>query len=180
MRVGDTFVADVNRFARPSSTRSTTTSLVVQEALGTLNNSSLAREAVEYAYDHGVTVIASAADEAAQHHNWPSTCRTTIVVNSVTAHTDDGAPPADQSYLAVQRLHELQRQDHARDPDDELLVGRGRASAPGWPALIYSAALNAARARARSTPHPDCVRAVDGRRRTARPVRDHARTRCAS
>ena len=52
--------------------------LVIQEALGTLNNSShLARQAVEYAYDHGVTVIASAADEAAQHHNWPSNyCRT--------------------------------------------------------------------------------------------------------
>ena len=44
----------------------------------------LAREAVDYAYDHGVTVIASAADEAAQHNNWPSSLPHVIVVNSVT------------------------------------------------------------------------------------------------
>ena len=36
----------------------------------------LARDAIDYAYDHGVAVIASAADEAAQHHNWPARCRT--------------------------------------------------------------------------------------------------------
>ena len=36
------------------STRPTTTSLVVQEALGTLNKSRARRDAVKYAYDHGV------------------------------------------------------------------------------------------------------------------------------
>ena len=44
---------------------------MVQSALGTLNNSSFARDAVDYAYDHGVTMILSAADEAAQHNNQP-------------------------------------------------------------------------------------------------------------
>jgi len=48
-----------------------------------------------------------------------------IVVNSIT----DGAIPApDQQYTSVQRLHELQRQDHPRHPVDELL-----SNATGWP-----------------------------------------------
>ena len=69
MRVGDSFVADVNRFAAAVTYATDNGVQVVQEALGTLNNTSLAREAVDYAYRHGVTVIASAADEAAQHNN---------------------------------------------------------------------------------------------------------------
>ena len=71
MRVGDSFVADVNRFAQAVIYATDNDVVVVQEALGTLNKSR-SRDAVKYAYDHGVTVIASAADEAAQHHNWPS------------------------------------------------------------------------------------------------------------
>src|SRR3954451_13537070 len=53
--------------------------------------SKLGRDAVEYAYDHGVAVIASAADEAAQHHNWPSSYPHTIVVNSVVKYDDFSA-----------------------------------------------------------------------------------------
>ena len=97
---------------------------VVQSALGTLNNSSLARDAVEYAYDHGVDVVVSAADEAAQHNNQPYLPKT-ILVNSVTRSADDGAA-ARPVLPRVQRLHQLQRQDHAGDPLDELLLGRGR------------------------------------------------------
>jgi len=48
----------------------------VQEALGAMDNSSLSREAVDYAYRHGVTVVASAADEAAAHNTGPRACRT--------------------------------------------------------------------------------------------------------
>ena len=71
---------------------------MIQEALGTLNNSSLSRAAVEYAYEHGVTVIASAADEAAQHHNWPSSLPHVIIVNSITQY-DLALTPANRSYL---------------------------------------------------------------------------------
>ena len=35
--VGDSFVADVNNFGQAETTRSTTTSQVIEEALGTLN-----------------------------------------------------------------------------------------------------------------------------------------------
>ena len=79
---------------------------VVQEALGTLNNVHARAHAVEYAYDHGVTVIASAADEAAQHHNWPVDLPHVIIVNSVTKY-DDTFTPAAALLPAVQRLHEL-------------------------------------------------------------------------
>ena len=97
LRVGDSFVADVNRFAQATLYATDNGVHVVQEALGTLNNSTLARQAVDYAYRHGVTVIASAADEAAQHNNWPSSLPHVILVNSVTPGP---VPPPDQSYLA--------------------------------------------------------------------------------
>ena len=97
LRVGDSFIADVNRFGAAVTYATDNDVQVVQEALGTLNNSSLARQAVNYAYRHGVTVMASAADEAAQHNNWPSTLPHTIVVNSVR---DSPLPAPNKSYLA--------------------------------------------------------------------------------
>ena len=98
LRVGDSFVADVNRFAQAVIYAVDNNVLVIQEALGTLNNSALARQAVDYAYDHGVAVMASAADEAAQHHNWPSTLPHTIVTNSVDKY-DSTFTPTQKSYL---------------------------------------------------------------------------------
>ena len=71
----------------------------------------------------------------------------------------------DQSYLAVQRLHELQRQDHPRDPLDELLLGRGRARLPGWPGSIYSAPRSNAHDEGRAAsriPTPPHCRRVNG------------------
>src|SRR3712207_798043 len=91
--VGTSFIADVNRFAQAVIYSVDNDVLVVQEALGTLNKSRLGRQAVKYAWDHGVTTIASAADEAAQHNNWPSSYPHVILVNSVTHF--DGQP----SYL---------------------------------------------------------------------------------
>jgi hypothetical protein len=39
---------------------------------------------VDYAYHKGVVVIASAADEESEHHNYPATYDHTVEVNSVT------------------------------------------------------------------------------------------------
>src|SRR6185437_14098597 len=50
LRVGDSFVADVNRFGAAVTYATDNDVQIVQEALGTLNNSSLARQAVDYAY----------------------------------------------------------------------------------------------------------------------------------
>ena len=97
MRVGDSFIADENRFAQAAIYATDNDVLVIQEALGTLNHTELGRRAIEYAYDHGVTVIASAADEAAQHHNWPSSNPHVIQVNSVTQY--------DETFTAVPRSY---------------------------------------------------------------------------
>ncbi len=62
---------DANRFAQAALYATDMGADVIQEALGTYNAPYFARQAIEYAYDHGTTVIASAADEAAEHHNQP-------------------------------------------------------------------------------------------------------------
>lgn len=100
VRVGESFIADVNRFAQGVLYAADNGASVVQEALGTLNNSTLARQALEYADRKGVTVVASAADEAAQHHNQPSALPHVIVVNSVTQY-DPTFTPQPRSYLQL-------------------------------------------------------------------------------
>ena len=151
LRVGDSFVADVNNFAQAVIYGVDNGALVIQEALGTLNQTRLAREAVEYAYDHGVAVIASAADEAAQHHNWPSNYPHTIVVNSVTQYDTFTPSP---SYVQFNGCTNFSTKITVAIPStscssDATGVGSGLAG------LIYSAALNA-RDRGDLAPHPSC------------------------
>src|SRR6202030_19097 len=83
LRVGESFVAEANRFAQAVLYGTDHGADIIQEALGTYNDPVLAREAINYAYYHGVTVDASAADEAAEHHNQPGAFPHTIVVNAV-------------------------------------------------------------------------------------------------
>ncbi len=140
LRVGDSFIADANAFGQAVIYAVDNGVLVVQEALGTLNQSQLGRRAVEYAYDHGVAVIASAADEAAQHHNWPSNYPHTIVVNSVTQY-DEVFTPSSRSYLAFNGCTNFSTHITVAIPStscssDATGVGSGLAG------LIYSAALN--------------------------------------
>jgi hypothetical protein len=156
MRVGDSFVADGNNFAQAVLYGVDNGALVIQEALGALNNTQLARQAVEYAYDHGVAIIASAADEAAQHHNWPSNYPHTIVVNSVTKY--DTFTPA-PSYLQFNGCTNFSTKITIAIPStscssDATGVGSGLAG------LIYSAALNA-RDAGDLDDHPTC-RLVNG------------------
>ena len=87
LRVGESFVTDDNRFAQAALYAVDMGSSVISEALGTYNDSYFARQAVEYAYHHGAAVIASAADEAAEHHNEPGSLPDTIVVNSVNKYS---------------------------------------------------------------------------------------------
>ncbi len=84
VRVGDSFITSANQFAEGVLFAVDSGANVVQEALGTVDVTNVARQAVAYAQSHGVPVIASAADEHAQHHNLPALLSHTIVVNSVT------------------------------------------------------------------------------------------------
>jgi len=156
MRVGDSFVADASRFAQATIYATDNDALVVQEALGTLNNTSLARDAVQYAYDHGVTVIASAADEAAQHHNYVSSLPHVIVVNSIRRYQEP-LTPSSRSYLQFNGCTNFSSKVTLSIPStscssDATGVGSGLAG------LVYSAALNAQEA-GQLQPHPTCKRA---------------------
>src|SRR3954447_10118543 len=140
LRVGTSFIADVNRFAQAVYYAVDNGIDVVQEALGTLNKSAAARRATDYAWDHDVTVIASAADEAAQHNNWPSTYPHVIVVNSVT-HTED-PDPAPASYLQFNGCTNFSAKIDLAIPSVSCssdATGRGA----GMAGLVYSAALDA-------------------------------------
>jgi hypothetical protein len=100
VRVGDSFVTEVNAFARGVVFAVDSGAGVVQEALGTLNNSRFGQEAVDYAYGNGVVVIASAADEESAHHNYPANYNHTVQVNSVTRFADlAGFVQEPRSYL---------------------------------------------------------------------------------
>ena len=83
LRVGDSFVADVQHFAEAVVYATDNDVDVVQEALGTLNHTRFGQEAIDYAYRRGVITVASAADEEAGHHNWPAAYNHTMVVNSI-------------------------------------------------------------------------------------------------
>jgi hypothetical protein len=69
LRVGDSFVTDANDFAQAVMYASDADYgqgrrvRVIQEALGTLNLSTFAQHAMDYAYRRGLIIIASAADE---------------------------------------------------------------------------------------------------------------------
>jgi hypothetical protein len=100
VRVGDSFIADSNLFAQGVVFAVDSGAHIVQEALGAVNNSTFARDAIEYAYANDVPVIASAADEESFHHNVPAADRHTITVNSVTKYTDiSGLQLTPHSYL---------------------------------------------------------------------------------
>lgn len=95
VRVGDSFITSGNLFAEGVLFAVDSGASVIQEALGTVDVTETARQAVTYAEEHGVPVVASAADEEAEHHNLPSELPNTIVVNSVTRDTSYKPP----SYL---------------------------------------------------------------------------------
>jgi len=83
LRVGDSFVAIDQDFARAVVYAVDQGVSVVQEALGTVNQSPSGQGAVDYAYAHGVPVMASAADEESRHHNFPAAYAHTIWLNSI-------------------------------------------------------------------------------------------------
>jgi hypothetical protein len=158
MRVGDSFVADVNRFAQAVIYAADNRVLVVQEALGTLNNSTLARQAIDYAYNHGVVTIASWADEAAQHHNYPAVLPHTIVVNSLRKY-QEGLTSAPRSYLQLNGCTNFGARVTISIPSTRC-SSEATSRAAGMAGLVYSAALNAREAKSLRA-HPTC-RKTDG------------------
>ena len=98
---------------------------VIQEALGAINNPRQAQQAIDAAYERGVPVIASMADEASKHPNLPGSLEHTLTVNSVR----DTGPP--QSYLALNGCTNYGGHTLLSVPSSVVLVGGHRASRPG-------------------------------------------------
>ncbi len=83
VRVGDSFVVDANQFARGVVFAVRAGASVIASALGSYNNTPAARAAVDFAYERGVVIAASAADEFSYHHNYPSVYPHTAYVNAI-------------------------------------------------------------------------------------------------
>jgi len=98
LRAGDSFIADANDFAKGVVYATDNGAKVVQEALGTIDQSAFSKAAIDYAYAHGVIVVASMADENSRHHNMPGVTNHTLPVHAITKDGDitagaNGAPP---------------------------------------------------------------------------------------
>lgn len=98
LRVGDSFVADVQNFALATLYAVDNGAVIVQEALGTVQASSLAASAIDYAWARGVLVVASAADEASYHQNQPGVNHHTLYVHANRFDLD--TPEESRSFLA--------------------------------------------------------------------------------
>jgi MYXO-CTERM domain-containing protein len=83
LRVGNSFIADSNNFAKAVVYATDNGANVVQEALGSINMTAFARAAVDYAYANNVMVAASMADENSRHHNPPATYNHTLPVHAI-------------------------------------------------------------------------------------------------
>lgn len=102
VRVSDSFIADGGRFAAGVLFALDQGADVVQEALGALNNPRQAQQAIDEAYERGVVVVASMADEASAHPNLPGVLERTMAVNSVTEKSVDLIGPGTvEGYLAL-------------------------------------------------------------------------------
>ena len=88
LRVGNSFIADSNDFAKAVIYASDHGVKVVQEALGTINETAFARAAIDYAYTKGAIVMASMADENSRHHNLPATANHVLTVHSIRYNED--------------------------------------------------------------------------------------------
>jgi hypothetical protein len=143
VRVGDSFVAPVNNFAQGVVFAVDSGARVVQEALGTLNQSRFGQQAIDYAYQRGVAVIASAADEESNHHNYPANYDHTIEVNSVRRFEDvNGIVQTPPSYLYLNGCTNYGGHIAVAVPSQSCSSEATGRSA-GMAGLIVSAALNA-------------------------------------
>ncbi len=83
LRVGDSFLADSATFGMAVIYATDNGASVVQEALGTINNTPIAQSSLDYAYANNVTVVASAGDENSFHQNVPGTNNHATYVHAI-------------------------------------------------------------------------------------------------
>ncbi len=153
VRVGDSFVAEVSDFAQGVLFATDSGAQIIQEALGTVNNSTFAQQAVDYAYRRGSVVMASAADEASRHNNFPAAYRNTLVVNSVTLYFDQaGFTQSPRSYLYLNGCTNFSGKIGVAVPS-EACSSEATGLSSGMAGLLVAAALDGID-RGTLTPYP--------------------------
>jgi hypothetical protein len=141
LRVGDSFIADVNHYGEAAAYAADNGAHVIEDALGTLNHTSFGQAGTDYAYYHGVIINASEADEAAGHHNWPAAYEHTMVVNAIgDAGIDQAAVP--NSFLHLLGCTNFGGYSFVSIPGVKCSSEAAGRSA-GVSGLLVSAALNA-------------------------------------
>lgn len=140
VRVGDSFVVDTNDFGQGVVFATDSGASVIQEALGAVNNTAFSHDAIDYAYDNNVVVIASAADELSFHHNFPGTGNHTVYVHAI--QYDGASPSQSTTFLNFNNCTNYGMQLVLSTP------GTGCSSeatgiTAGHAGLLYSAALKA-------------------------------------
>ena len=171
LRVGDSFVADVNRFAQAAIYAVDNGVLVVQEALGTLNNSQLARHAVDYAYAHGVPSSRPLPTRPPSTTTGPRTTRTRSSSTRWSSTSASTTPPEPWASSRARRAPTCSSTAAPTSRRTSRSRCRARAArrrqpgaAPAVAGLIISAARNA-HDHGDLDPHPNCEL-----RRTASPA----------
>ncbi len=161
VRVSDSFMAEGGRFAAGVLFALDSGASVVQEALGGVTNPPQAQQAIDAAYNSGVPVVASMADEQSQHANLPVALNHTIPVNSVTeamSFLGDIGPLATgkRDTLALNGCTNFGAIAWVSVPSDGC-SSEATGNSAGMVGLIESAARNAGVAK-----HPDLVGATTG------------------
>jgi len=149
LRVSDSFVADANNFAMAVIYAVDNDASVVLEALGSLNNTTLTVEAIDYAWDSGTTVIASAADETAYHQNYPGSNAHTVYTHAVRYDTDSRENAT--TFMAYSNCTNYGPRLDLSAPSTSCSSGATGVTA-GTAGLIYSAAFDALDAGAIDSP----------------------------
>jgi hypothetical protein len=98
LRVGESFIGDVNDFAKAVIYAADIGAPVIQEALGTVNQTPFSKAAIDYAYGKGAIVVASMADENSRHHNMPATANHVLSVHSI--RYDENKPESSSTFVA--------------------------------------------------------------------------------
>ncbi|MFM7202398.1 MAG: FG-GAP-like repeat-containing protein [Myxococcota bacterium] len=138
LRVGDSFITDVNLFAEATLYAADMGASVIQEALGTYNNSVFAQDAIAYANAKGLTVVASNADETSIHANSPANNEGTLVVHAIRYDTNSESSAS--TFLAMANCTNFGGNLHLSVPGTDC-SSEATARAAGIVGLVYSAAL---------------------------------------
>ncbi len=140
LRVGDSFVADGNHFAQALVYAVDNGAVAVNCALGAMTNSRFVREAADYAWEHGVVIAGSAADESAYHVMFPGGNHHVIYVNNVR-YNADSLEEAD-SYLQMASCTNYGARVDVTAPNTGC-SSRAVSVVAGMGGLIHAAAMGA-------------------------------------